>query len=160
MRSTTIRLADKDYLIQQLPMRLNREWRKKFEVPIEQLLAATKAAGSLASKEYETTADLLKDVGAVLLLHSDSIVRVLISLVDLISDAVFSYSPELQTERKAIEEKAFDEEIVKAFLEVAKLAYPFSGVFEAMTKLGQATQATEQNSSSQSTDASMTSSKN
>lgn len=51
---------------------------------------------------------------------------------DLIVDLVFRYSPELEAQREVLEDSATDEEFVAAFVEVLKLAFPFSAILRAV----------------------------
>lgn len=145
MRSTVVTLGGKDYTVEQLTIGANREWRKKFDEPINRLLTATQAVGDLAAVEFEDTKDLLKGIGLALVQHADSIIRVLLESPDLLLQGVYEYAPAVKAESKRIEETAYDDEIGAAFVEVVKLAFPFGSLLN-LAKLGQQTAGTSQNS--------------
>ena len=136
MKSISVQLAGKTYEVHKLPIKANRAWRQKFDEPIGKLLGAARAIKAISSEEFENGNEMLKVVGVTLLRHADEIVGVLLESVDLITDAVFAYSPVLLADRENIEDHGYDEEIARAFLEVMKLAYPFSSMIEGMLGLG------------------------
>jgi len=136
MQTVKITLAGKTYEVQKLPIRANREWRKKFDEPIGKLLGAAKAVSDLSKQEWKDSREMFAAIGLALAAHVDEIVHVLLGSMDLITQAVFDYSPMLKKEQAFIEEHGFDEEMVRAFVEVVQLAYPFSPVIKSMIQLG------------------------
>ena len=66
--------------------------------------------------------------------------------VDLMREKLFEYSPELAADRERIETEGYDSEIMAAFIEVLKLAFPFGQVIglvsAAIEKAGQQTKRT------------------
>lgn len=136
LKSASLSLAGKTYEVKQRPIKANREWRKKFDAPIGKLMSAVRAVKALSDKEFDTPGDMMKVVGITLIQHVDEIVQVLLDSVDLITEAVFAYSPALQADQAYIEEHGYDEEMVRAFLEVVQLAYPFSSVVKSVLAIG------------------------
>jgi len=157
MQTVKITLAGKTYDVQKLPIRQNREWRQKFDEPIGKLLGAAKAVGQLSKQEWKDTREMMSTVGIVLATHVDDIVRVLLDSMDLITQAVFDYSPVLKREKHLIEEHGFDDEMVRAFVEVVQLAYPFSPVIKSMIQLGSQVDGISQSSPEPSGDSGKTS---
>ena len=145
MRNIEITLGGKVYTVSQLPIGANRTWRKQFDEPVNKLLAATQGVGNLAGQEFEDMGDLMKTIGAVLVQHADSIVRVLLESPDLLLDGLYAYAPAIKADRERIEAEAFDDEIGQAFIQVVQLAYPFGALLK-MAKIGQETAGTSQSS--------------
>lgn len=115
-RSKDVTLAGVTYRIEQLPMRANKEWRDNLGAPVMGLINLIQGFGNLELK----TEDILKIVGVVkdLLLNS----------MDTLLNALFSYSPVLETDRERIETEAYDDEAIAALGVVVGLAYPLDQV--------------------------------
>jgi hypothetical protein len=64
--------------------------------------------------------------------------------MDTIQEMLFAYAPNLMVHREAIEENAYDDEMMRAFLEVLKLAYPF-GQIVTLVRPGQPVKPTRKN---------------
>jgi hypothetical protein len=100
-------------------MRQARVWREKFSEPIQAILGLLKYADN----------DLMSDDGnvnmravGVLLSGADLVLK----SPDLLAEALFAYSDELNEQRDEIEATATDEEALAALWEVVtKHAYPF-----------------------------------
>lgn len=128
MRTISVTLGEQEYQIQQLPRRPSRQWREKFAKPIEELLGAVDYAGELlSSPDFER-----QDLGAVIRKIGGSLLgglsKTLIGSIDQIAEMLYEYAPALQADRERIEECGYDDEIMAAFVEVLKLAYPFSEI--------------------------------
>lgn len=63
----------------------------------------------------------------------ERIVKLLIGIVDVLFDLIADYSPAFAAVRERVEDVATDREIVAAFVEVLKLAYPFGDALTAIT---------------------------
>jgi len=136
MQSITINLAGRQYDIEKKPIRANREWRKNFDEPIGKILGAAKAIKKLTGEEWDNPQQMMGAVAIALASHVDELTEVLLGSVDTITEAVFAYSPTLASEREFIEANGYDDEMVRAFLEVAQLAFPFSSVIKTVMNLG------------------------
>lgn len=117
MESVTLTLAGRVYTIDELPMRQNAEWRKQLEETFAPLLDTLDGLNQI---ELNTAADLQKLVG--------SLRGVILHAPDVLVGLLFAYSQELQSDQAFIEENAYESEMLAAFVEVLKLAYPFAGM--------------------------------
>lgn len=126
-RQAEVVLGGKTFTIQALPMKPAREWRERFGEPLQIVIGVLRNAGNLQltttnedggeSVNLPMVAGLLQQVGELLL-----------GSIDLLNDALFEYSPELQREREWIENNADDAEALAALWRVLQLAYPFGNL--------------------------------
>lgn len=126
LATATVRLAGRTYEVKPLRRKANKAWRLKFQEPFELLFGLLQNFQGI-----ELTVENV--VGIINTVRSN-----LLNSPDLLADMLFDYSPELATDRAWIEENCYDEEILRALLEVLKLVYPFGAiksVFGPMTGL-------------------------
>ncbi len=126
-REAAVTLGGKSYTIHALPMKAAREWRERFGEPLQIIIGVLRSAGNIQltttnedgseSVNLDVAAGLLQQVGGLLL-----------GSIDLLNDALFDYSPELQRDREWIEENADDTEALAALWGVLQLAYPFGNL--------------------------------
>ena len=129
MKQVTVELGGSEYTITPLTMRKSREWRQQLDAPIARMIESFRMFQVVEVSDLNAIGQLL-----------DNLRGVALGSVDLCAEAVFSYSPELEAARDEIEEIAYDDEIVAAFVEVVKLAYPFGAMFGMLNGLsGRAT---------------------
>jgi hypothetical protein len=138
MRTETVAIGDKQYTIQEKKRKANAQWRLLFQAQF------TEVADLI---EGLPNTDLTPEaIGGLL----NQIVTRVGGSVDMLAEMVFAYSPELNEDREAIEEEAYDSEIMSAFTAVLKLAYPFGSVVETLSglaALGRTDKPKQQNSS-------------
>jgi hypothetical protein len=146
MNETTVTLGTKNYTIKQLSIRANRKWRNRFNEPVDKLLSAFQEVGQVSTTEFEDGKELVQKIGGLLLARATEVAGVLLQSMDLVLDGLFAYSPELEADRDTIEENATDDEAMKAFVEVLKLAYPFGRLLNLAGQIGQTDKETSQNS--------------
>jgi hypothetical protein len=149
VKSTKVNLAGRDYTIESLKFRAERAWRKKYDVPIANLIGAISNVRELSSKEFDTPSDLLKEVGMLLLSHANELMKALLDSPDIIFDAICDYSPALAADRDFIEENSYQDEIAVVFVEVLKIAYPFGsllGIAQSLGNIGSQEKQTSQSS--------------
>jgi hypothetical protein len=136
--SVTVTLAERQYVIKELPRRKNMAWRQALKEPFGDLVDALTNAPAL---EIDSTAELQQLADLVRTLTS----RV-IGSIDLMCELLFDYSPSLAEDRDRIEEEGYDSEIVGAFAQVLQLAFPFGQIINlaarAIKKAGQQAQRT------------------
>ncbi|PYJ11275.1 MAG: hypothetical protein DMF06_03425 [Verrucomicrobia bacterium] len=113
MRSKTVVLGGKEYRIDQLAMRPNREWREKLGQPVTELASLL---GGFQSLQVDSAGDIAKIVTVVK--------DLLLGSMDLLLDALFKYSPALEADRERIEREAYDDEALAALGVAVSLAYP------------------------------------
>jgi len=109
-----VTLGGREYTIKTLPIRQSRKWREKLAGPFGELVDVLEGAGTIELNSWRDIAGLVRVLSGRI-----------IGSVDLILDLLFDYSPELRADQEWIEENAYDEEAMAAFVEVLKLAYPF-----------------------------------
>lgn len=146
MQTIKIMLGGAEYEIAQLPIRQAREWRQKFSEPLEQVIGAVQGGAEAIQRAFDgnssvNAGDLVGALGQTLL---GSVGRALLGSMDLVLDMVYSYAPNLLAHKDAIEESAYDDEIMLAFVEVLKLAYPFGQIL-AIVRPGQTAKQTRKN---------------
>lgn len=146
MKKVIVVFAERKYEIGQLPIRANREWRARFDEPVNKLLAAFQDVGKVANNEYADGKEMVKQIGAMLLSRAGEVAGLLLESMDLVLDGLFAYSPALQADRDWIETHATDDEAVNAFIEVLKLAFPFGGFMELLGQLGRKEESTSPSS--------------
>ncbi len=130
MKKVTVEMGGQEYEITCLPYRQSREWREKFAEPIERIVGGLQFTGELLGKGIDSGQALGDTVGALGKVLLGDLGKTLLGSVDLCAEMLFAYAPNL--DRAAIEENAYDEEILKAFVEVLKLAYPFSEILASV----------------------------
>ena len=123
MKTAKITLGGVEYEITERRARDNAAWRKKLLGPFGDI---AKTLNGLSSQQLTVDA-----IGGVINTFQDAIM----GSVDLITGLVIEYSPELQASKKHILAEAYDSEIVEAFGEVLKLAYPFGPLVAGLIRL-------------------------
>lgn len=146
MNEVTVTLGGKSYLVKQLAIRANREWRKRFDEPVDKLLSAFQEVGKVSQREFADGKEMAKTIGTLLVARAGEIVGVLLDSMDLVLDGLFAYAPALEADREYIETTATDDEAMKAFVEVLKLAYPFGVLLNLAGQIGRSADATSPNS--------------
>jgi hypothetical protein len=123
MPSTKVNIAGREYEIAALTIRQSRAWRTELESLFDGV------ASILSSGDTRIT-----DKGSVQALLGqlkDLIVRA----PDKAAELLYRYAPNIAADKEHIEENGFDEEIIAAFLEVLKLAYPLGGLTRLLSGL-------------------------
>lgn len=113
-RTETVVLGGQEYQIPQLNMRANKEWRDTLGAPVMQLVNLIQDMTDL-----ELSADSLRRLVGI---FKD----VLLASMDVLLDALFSYSPLLAADRDRIESECYDDEAMGALGVVVGLAYPLA----------------------------------
>lgn len=146
MNEVTVTLGGKSYAVKQLPIRANRAWRKRFDEPINKIMASIHLIGQLSKEEFKDGKEMLQKIGGILLARTGEIAEILLSSMDMVLDGLFAYAPELEADRERIETTATDDEAMAAFVEVLKIAYPFGRLLNLAGQLGRTGQETSPNS--------------
>ena len=123
-----VTLGETDYEIKPLPIRQSREWREKLNGPFAVLVNVLSNAESIELTDSKQLGRLVSTMSSTVL-----------GSVDMMLDLLYDYSPELKANRETIEAQAYDDEVMAAFLEVLKLAYPFGKLVSGFREI--ATQA-------------------
>jgi hypothetical protein len=134
-KQVTVNLGGREYVISALPIKQSKAWREQLAVPFGTLASALTSANTVEVNQFADIASLVRSMSGVLL-----------GSVDMLLELMFSYSPDLESDREWIEENAFDEEALAAFAEVLKLAFPFATLLDVVT--GRTANKTSSNSAS------------
>ncbi len=121
MKTITVDLGGKAYVINALPMRQARIWREALGGPFAELTQTLEGAGKIELSNATDIAAVVRSLSGTL-----------IGSIDTLMDLLFAYSPELAADRERIEDEAYDDEALAALVEVLKLAYPFGGLLAAV----------------------------
>ena len=152
MKTAKITLGGVEYEITERRARDNAAWRKKMFGPFGDI---AKSLSGLSAQKL-TADNIGETINSVVATVQDTIV----GSVDIITSLVIDYSPELQANKKRLMAEAYDSEIVEAFGEVLKLAYPFGPLVSTLirlTKTGSPPPQTGQNSPAPNGDSGTTS---
>lgn len=124
MKSIKIALAGKTYTVNELPRKKNAAWREQFQA------------------EFAEVADALVAMADSDIANADSVAALLRSVMGQVNGAVekivallLAYSSSIAADGERIEEEAYESELLDAFLEVLKLAYPFGSLVGALAPL-------------------------
>ena len=159
MKTIQVSVAGRDYTVTPLPIKKNREWRKQFEAPIQDAANLLSEVGGIAGAsggEFEDGADMINKVLGSAAGNIANVAKHLLGSADMITEAVFDYSPALKKDRKYIEENGYDTELVSCFLSILGLAFPFGQAIQGLLKLGREEPQTEASSASPSSESETT----
>jgi len=139
-KQVTVHLGGREYTIHEKHMGVNAAWRKKLRESevmrvfesldgfIDDLLSMVKSVpegGGLAD------IDLGKAIGVARILPV--VVNALAGSIDEIASLLFDYEPKLKSDRKWLDANAYDEEVVRAFMEMLQLLFPITALWGMVT---------------------------
>jgi hypothetical protein len=127
VRKATVILGGQEYGVNELPVRPNARWRARLQKELGGIV-------DLVENVTNSQTDQITAKGLAGLARGIS--DKLFGSVDLITELLFEYSPELTKDRKRIEETSFESEIIDAFLQVLGLAFPFGAWVSRLASLG------------------------
>lgn len=129
---TFVTLGGEEYLLIPPPYNQARAWRKRFQEPLDRLLGAVGESRVVLQSLNLPNADDPKammqalkgmDVGQIVRIFAQ-VVPELVRAPDLAWDLLMAWSPTLSSQADAIGDVATDSEVMAAFVEVVKQAYP------------------------------------
>lgn len=133
-RSVTVKIAGRSYEVTELRSRANEAWRKQLQEPFAGLVAQLEGAADTDLSSPRAIAALVQDTAGALLRSPDTL-----------RELLFAYSPALEADRERILAEAFDSELLDAFVQVLKIAFPFGGMVDklaGLARLGQTARPT------------------
>lgn len=116
MKQIEIVLGGKAYTVAELPLRKNAAWRQQVGALVGEVAGLVEAT----QIDLNSTADLIGVVNQVR--------NVLVAAPDQLTALLFDYSPTLAADRERIEAEVYESELLSAFVEVLKLAFPFGEI--------------------------------
>lgn len=135
MRKVTVTLATQEYVIVERPTRKNEAWRKRLEKEIAPIVEVIKDVNR-EEISMENAHNLAPAAQQVLEVAMKSPAK--------IRDLVIAYSPELEKQKEALLDEAYDSEFMDAFIQILGLAYPFGGILPVIQRLSQNGDLTEE----------------
>ncbi|MBX0328705.1 hypothetical protein K2Z83_13565 [Oscillochloris sp. ZM17-4] len=132
MRTITVTLAEKQFEIPVAPIKRAREWRKQLKQPLGDLLG-------MISTDISVELDKVEDLIAL----ANRFIPILLDAPDTILGLILAYAPALKAQQDFLEENAYDDELVSAFLAILKAAFPLDRL---TSLLGPASPATTKSS--------------
>lgn len=137
IESTTVKLGEREYTIQQAGFLRSKPWKRRLLDEIKPLFEKLNGAGDI---QFNQASDLFKLFPLVEDLFVDGI--------ETVFDLLIAYAPELEADKAYIEAHATDKQILSAFQGVVVLADPFGMVAQLNRRIGRATIGTLSNSQS------------
>ena len=116
MRTETITLVEKEYILREMPVRPARQFREALKAEFGSFIALVEGSPNVELTDMGAVSGLLRTLSATLL---DS--------VDKALDLLLQYSPELAKDREYIEDNAVGSQVVDGFLAAVGLSFPFFG---------------------------------
>lgn len=150
MRTVDVEIAGREYTIKALPIRQNREWRKKYEEPLQDVVKFVTEAAGYMDVEWEDERAMVSKLGGLMKDQLQIVAAHLLNSADLIVSACFDYSAVLREDRKFIEENGYDEEMVHVFIAILEVAFPFGPLVGVLRERGRQASSTEPSSADQS----------
>ena len=156
MKTIQVSVAGRDYTVTPLPIKKNREWRQQFDAPIKDAANLLAEVGGYADQEFADASNMIGSIGKAVSGSLPTVIDHLLGSADMITEAVFDYSPALKKDRKYIEANGYDTELVSCFLSILGLAFPFGQAIQGLLKLGREEPQTEASSASPSSESETT----
>lgn len=125
MRTAIVTLGGVQYTLNELPSRRAAEWRKSVQEKLGDVSALIESAPGTDISSGAALASLVRSVGSTLIGSTDTVIELL-----------FGYAPALAADRERIEAECYDSELLSAFIEVVKLAYPFGQLASLVARFG------------------------
>ena len=119
----TVTLGEKKYEIKAKTMRDNKAWRDQFGKPFELIVSALTGMGDINLSDGKGLGGLVSSL-KVLLLGS----------MDLIVEMLYAYVPAIAADAEYLQDNAYDDQIVDAFVAVLQLAYPLGGLTKVIRR--------------------------
>jgi hypothetical protein len=117
----TVSIAGQDFEIKPLTIGKASAWRKRFQAELDPILKGLANAQGTDLSDFSAIAKIIEVVqGSVM------------GAVDTLFDMLCEWSPEVAAQRAHIEANGLDSEVMAAFVEVIKVAYPFGSVVAAL----------------------------
>ena len=124
MKSSKVSLAGKEYEIKPMPIRQARDFREKVSKELDPILNTFSAVDQVEITTLGSLNTVFNNLREVVLRSPDHALNILCE-----------YSPAIQEDKERIENEAYDEEVITAFVEVLKQLYPF-GILRRLIKNG------------------------
>lgn len=116
MRSETVTLGERQYLLEELPLRKAKAYRDRLNTQFGDIISLIDGAPNVDLTNRVQMVGLLRTVGDTLF-----------NSIDTATEMLFDYSDAIRADRAYIEDNAYGSQVVDAFLAVMGIVYPFFG---------------------------------
>ena len=121
MRSATVTLGGVQHTISELPSRRAAAWRKQVQEKLGDVAKLVESAPETDISNSAALAGLVRNVGSLV-----------VGSTDIVIELLYEYAPALRES----DEDFYDSELIAAFVEVVKLAYPFGQLAGLLARFG------------------------
>lgn len=132
-KQTKVNLGGREYIVTEKTMGVTLKWREQLrQSSVMQLFesldgALAQLVSAVEGKGEGGNLNLI--AGINLATVAPAIMRGLANSVDDVIELLFDYSPELAADREWLNDNAYDEEAIAAFIEVLKLNFPIMALW-------------------------------
>lgn len=138
-REFQLRLAGRDYMVRRLPYEPEQRWREEFEAPLQEITGAIAKVADLVDlpkpgeePRERSIAEQIQRLFGTTEIGLGDVVRLVgqlgtrgNALLRQVYAMVYAYAPVLEADRARLEATAMSEEMLLAFLTIARVALPF-----------------------------------
>lgn len=121
MRTVEITLSGQKHTIHEIPSRRAAAWRNRVQEQLGDVAKLIETAPETDISDSAALASLVRSVGSMV-----------VGSTDIIIELLFEYAPMLRES----DEDFYDSELIEAFVEVIKLAYPFGQLASLVARFG------------------------
>ncbi len=127
MRRVTVVIGETEHEVRELPSRKAAEWRNRLQERLGEISSLFERAPETDISSPAAITALVQQLGSIVIKSPDTVIELLLT-----------YAPDL---RAVVDEAdCYDSELIAAFVEVLRLAYPFGGLVSLVASLGRGEQ--------------------
>lgn len=123
-----VTLGGREYEIRALPIRRAASWRAELSEKLVSIQDPIARAGRIELDDGASVAGLIGEVA-----------KAVTGWSEIVLDLVCAWSSEIGADRDALEESAFDHEVLSALVAILGLAFPFAETMIDLGRLGRGT---------------------
>jgi hypothetical protein len=138
-KRATVKMGEREYVITEKVMAQSAQWRDKLRKSsvmlifesLDNVISQVVSVGSLL-----TSGKKISDIDFEPVIRSLRIVPIFVqglsNSIEEVIALVFDYCPEMAKDRKWIEENAYDEDAIVAFVEILKFCFPIMALWDTV----------------------------
>lgn len=123
MKSVTVTIGGAEHTIRELPSRKAAAWRQGLQERLGDIAKLFESAPETDISSVTAISGLVQQLGTLVVRSPDTVIELLLA-----------YAPQLEEALSG--EECYDSELIAAFIEVLRLAYPFGGLLNLVASLG------------------------
>lgn len=140
-KTVKVTLGGREYILSEKVMGVSQKWREHLRQ--SGVMRIFQSLDSAVASVLEVVEGGIENVEASQIVSIAHVLPVIVNgLTDSIDDVLkllFDYVPEMETDREWLAENAYNSEFVAAFIEVLKLNYPISALWNLLGSRAQPT---------------------